>query len=486
MDTAVVQDLPVVRGPWPARRLATPRMDARRHWRRQYALTWLTDSLSLVAALLLAYQLRFDRLAPDLDFLLLLATVPGITALAYLAMRLYRSHQLAAAEELRRVVVAVTLVVSVEAVACPWSAAPASRLWLLLSWTLGLLLASSSRRLWQWRVRRLQGEGRLRFRTLIVGANTDAEGLAEVMRARPAGHLPVGFVAGRRDEVRLDDRRVLGTVDQLGDLVRETGADCLFVVSSAVTAADVAQVMKVRRRDQLEVRFTATLPGVLSGRLAPQAVGGVMALSVAAPQLTRAQAAAKRACDLALSGLGLVALAPLLAVVALAVAVTSPGPVIFRQERVGLGGRRFVLRKFRTMVAGADAMLEGLADRNEADGPLFKLRRDPRVTPLGRWLRRYSIDELPQLLNVLRGDMSLVGPRPPLPSEVASYEDWQLDRLEVRPGLTGLWQTSGRSDLSFEEYVRLDLFYVENWSLAYDLYLLAKTIPTLLSPKGAF
>jgi exopolysaccharide biosynthesis polyprenyl glycosylphosphotransferase len=463
-----------------------PPSDARRHYRLQYAWMWLTDSLSLVVALVLAYQLRFDRLAPSLDVWLLLATVPPVTALSYLAMRLYRAHQLAAAEEFRRLAVAVTLVVGVEAVACSWSAVAASRLWLLLSWALGLLLASSGRRLWQWRVRRLQRDGRLRFRTLIVGANAEAEALAETMVAGPLGHLPVGFVAGLRDEVRLDDRRVLGTLDQLGELVRETGADCLFVASSAVTAEDVAQVMKARRADDLEVRFTATLPGVLPGRLTPQAIGGVMALSVAAPQLTRSQAAAKRATDLVLSGLGLLLLTPLLAAVALAIALTSPGPVIFRQERVGLGGRPFVLRKFRTMVAGADGMLGELADRNEADGPLFKLRQDPRVTPLGRWLRRYSIDELPQLLNVLRGEMSLVGPRPPLASEVARYEDWQLDRLEVRPGLTGLWQTSGRSELSFDEYVRLDLFYVENWSLAYDLYLLAKTIPTLLSPRGAF
>jgi len=137
-------------------------------------------------------------------------------------------------------------------------------------------------------------------------------------------------------------------------------------------------------------------------------------------------------------------------------------------------------------VADAELLLADLLARNEADGPLFKLRHDPRITRVGRWLRRYSLDELPQLWNVLCGDMSLVGPRPPLPSEVAAYEDWQLDRLEVRPGLTGLWQISGRSDLSFDEYVRLDLFYIENWSLAYDLFMVVKTIPMLLKAKGAY
>jgi lipopolysaccharide/colanic/teichoic acid biosynthesis glycosyltransferase len=138
------------------------------------------------------------------------------------------------------------------------------------------------------------------------------------------------------------------------------------------------------------------------------------------------------------------------------------------------------------MVPRAESLLADLMSRNEADGPLFKVREDPRVTGIGRWLRRYSVDELPQLLNVLKGEMSLVGPRPPLAAEVAAYEDWQLDRLEVRPGITGLWQVSGRSNLSFDEYVRLDLFYIENWSIAYDLFIVAKTMPLLLFPKGAY
>jgi lipopolysaccharide/colanic/teichoic acid biosynthesis glycosyltransferase len=172
--------------------------------------------------------------------------------------------------------------------------------------------------------------------------------------------------------------------------------------------------------------------------------------------------------------------------VAAAVKATSPGPVVFRQERIGLRGRPFTLLKFRTMVAEADQLLDELRARNEADGPLFKLRQDPRVTRVGAVLRRYSIDELPQLWNVLKGEMSLVGPRPPLAREVALYEEWQLDRLEVRPGITGLWQVSGRSELSFDDYVRLDLFYVENWSIAYDLFILSKTVPLLVSARGAY
>jgi exopolysaccharide biosynthesis polyprenyl glycosylphosphotransferase len=401
-------------------------------------------------------------------------------------MRLYRVHQFSTAEEFRRIIVAISLIISATVMVSFWSKASFSRLWMLLSWGLGLVFALSVRRLWHWRVRRIRLEGKLTFRTLIVGANLEAERLAATMRTRELGFEPVGFVAGGLDELRLDDPRVLGPVAGIRELIRETKADCLFVASSAVTPEDVVQIMKARRLENVEVRFTANLPTVLSSRLAPQTIGGVMTLSVNVLQLTRFQAAAKRACDLVISALGLLALLPLFAVLAAAIKATSPGPVVFRQERIGLRGRPFTLLKFRTMVVGADQLLEDLRERNEADGPLFKLRQDPRVTRVGAVLRRYSIDELPQLWNVLKGEMSLVGPRPPLAGEVALYEEWQLDRLEVRPGITGLWQVSGRSELSFEDYVRLDLFYVENWSIAYDLFILSKTVPLLVSTRGAY
>ena len=469
-----------------APRTAGPRSGAGRRYRGHYLLVGLGDTLALAVALLGGYQLRFGRLLPPLEVWLLLGTVPVVTPAVFLTLRLYRAHQFSTAEEFRRILVAVSLAVPATALVSFWSEAAGSRAWTLLSWALGLVLALSARRLWHWQARRARRRGRLTLRTLVVGANLEAEHLAATLQTRELGFQPVGFVTGGHDELRLDDQRVLGPVGRLPELIRETGADCVFVASSAVTPADVAQVMKARRHERVEVRFTANLPAVLSSRLAPQTVGDVMALSVNVPQLTRVQAAAKRACDVAVAALGLLALAPLLAAVAVAVKATSRGPVLFRQERVGLRGRPFTLVKFRTMVDGAELLLGGLLDRNEADGPLFKLRRDPRVTRVGAVLRRWSIDELPQLWNVLTGEMSLVGPRPPLPGEVERYEEWQRDRLEVRPGITGLWQVSGRSELSFDDYVRLDLFYVENWSVAYDLYILSKTLPLLVTARGAW
>jgi Sugar transferases involved in lipopolysaccharide synthesis len=183
---------------------------------------------------------------------------------------------------------------------------------------------------------------------------------------------------------------------------------------------------------------------------------------------------------------GLILLAPLLAAAAIAIRVGSPGPVLFRQVRIGKAGRRFVMYKFRTMVVDAESRKHELVDLNHGDGVLFKMRSDPRVTPVGRWMRRLSIDELPQLINVVRGEMSLVGPRPPLPEEVAVYPSDMRRRLAVSPGLTGLWQVSGRSDLSWEESVRLDLRYVENWSFSLDLVILLRTLSAVCRSSGAY
>jgi exopolysaccharide biosynthesis polyprenyl glycosylphosphotransferase len=204
------------------------------------------------------------------------------------------------------------------------------------------------------------------------------------------------------------------------------------------------------------------------------------------PELDGARQAVKSVFDKTCAALALLVLAPLFAVIAISIRLADHGPVFFRQTRIGKDGQGFVLYKFRTMVPDAEQRKSQLAARNEADGVLFKIRRDPRVTRTGAWLRRWSLDELPQLINVLIGDMSLVGPRPALPEEVACYGGHMRRRLAVKPGLTGLWQVSGRSDLSREEAERLDLHYVENWSLALDLQVLWKTGSAVIRGSGAY
>jgi len=194
----------------------------------------------------------------------------------------------------------------------------------------------------------------------------------------------------------------------------------------------------------------------------------------------------KRAADLVLGLVALLALLPLFLIVALAIKADSPGSVLYGQMRIGKDGRPFRMLKFRSMRKESEELLASLYVRNEVCVPMFKIRRDPRVTRVGRFLRRYSLDELPQLINVVRGEMSLVGPRPPLPAEVEEYEDWQMGRLRAVPGMTGLWQVSGRNDVPFDRMVRLDLYYIRNWSLALDLEILVRTIPAVLTGKGSY
>lgn len=194
----------------------------------------------------------------------------------------------------------------------------------------------------------------------------------------------------------------------------------------------------------------------------------------------------KRLVDVSAASLALVLLSPLLLLISIAIKMTSRGPIFFTQTRVGLGGLTFKLYKFRSMVQDADALKDSLESENEKDGPIFKMKHDPRITSVGRFLRKYSLDELPQLLNVLKNDMSLVGPRPPVPREVVQYEDWQLRRLSVQPGLTCIWQTSGRSKLTFDEWVRMDLQYIDDWNLSLDLKLLLKTVKVVITADGAY
>jgi exopolysaccharide biosynthesis polyprenyl glycosylphosphotransferase len=229
-----------------------------------------------------------------------------------------------------------------------------------------------------------------------------------------------------------------------------------------------------------------TLTDVAGPRIHTRPLAGLSLIHVESPEFRGARKALKGFVDRTAAVVALILLAPLFITIAIAIAVNGKGPVFFRQTRVGLGGREFDLLKFRSMVPDADSMLSQLAGYNESNGLMFKMRSDPRITKTGAFLRKWSLDELPQLVNVLKGDMSLVGPRPPLPSEVAWYDQDVARRLLVKPGMTGLWQVSGRSDLSWEDGIRLDLYYVENWSLATDVLILWKTVGAVVRRRGAY
>jgi exopolysaccharide biosynthesis polyprenyl glycosylphosphotransferase len=244
--------------------------------------------------------------------------------------------------------------------------------------------------------------------------------------------------------------------------------------------------MAQSERANVRTRIVPDLFQMTLSRMQIEDVAGVPMIGVKEVSISGLNHFIKRSVDVTVAAVGLAAGAPIVALVALMIKLESPGPVLFRQERVGKNGRRFELYKFRSMVEGAEKQVDALNALNEADGPIFKIRNDPRITTLGKWLRRLSLDELPQFYNVLRGDMSLIGPRPPLPAEVARYQEWHKRRLEVSPGLTGLWQVSGRSELTFDEMALLDIYYIENWSLGLDTKIFWQTIPRVLFGSGAY
>jgi exopolysaccharide biosynthesis polyprenyl glycosylphosphotransferase len=445
----------------------------------------LTDCVSVAAALVLAVAAHRGFSAQSLEVWWLTAVSPLLVGLVFSAFHLYSIQRMTAAEEFRRILLGVTMVITSIVTVSFWVDADFSRLWIGLSWAIAMAFVLGSRYAWRHIVHTARQHGRLVQRTLIVGANPEAGRIVTEMLRDDLGFIPLGYVCADAWGRPTTDVPMLGHLDDLGPLIEETEADCIFVASSAIRPEHMAQVNKEARRNGIEVRVTANVQEVLSTRVSAQPLGGLMAFSLRPVRLTGVQALAKRTFDIAASTFVLVVFSPVMTLIAVAVKLSSPGPILFRQERVGYHGRPFTVLKFRTMVADAEERLPELLDLNEATGPLFKMAHDPRVTRVGRFLRKTSLDELPQLVNVLRGDMTVVGPRPPLPREVAQYEEWQLARLEVRPGITGLWQVSGRSQLPFDDYVRLDLFYIENWSLAFDLFIIAKTIPTIVSRRGA-
>jgi exopolysaccharide biosynthesis polyprenyl glycosylphosphotransferase len=295
----------------------------------------------------------------------------------------------------------------------------------------------------------------------------------------------VGFLASDRDS-DFGRFRFLGPVDAIDTVC---GAERIHQVIVALPTASHDVLLRiVDHCRQAGVRFKI-VPDVFEmsiSRVDLDTMSGIPLIDLKEVSIIGWQAVQKRALDLVLGTLLVLVAAIPMTIIALAIKLTSRGSVIFHQTRVGRNGETFTRFKFRSMSENAHADRERFLARNIADGPLFKLKEDPRITPVGRMLRKFSLDELPQLFNVLRGEMSLVGPRPALPAEVQQYEEWQLKRLHAPPGMTGLWQVSGRSELSFEEMVVLDLTYIQNWSLSLDVSILLRTMPAVLLGSGAF
>jgi exopolysaccharide biosynthesis polyprenyl glycosylphosphotransferase len=324
--------------------------------------------------------------------------------------------------------------------------------------------------------------------TIIVGCNDEARAMARTLARRPSmGYDVRGFIEVTQSGVdTVDGLAVLGSVESIGEVAARLNARVVIIAGTAVGGGMLQQIDTALAASDISVRVSSGLANLGASRACVEPLDGMALFSLQRQRFSSRARILKRVLDVTFASAMLVVASPALLAIALLVRLTSNGPVLFRQERVGVEGRTFMMCKFRTMVVGAEDLRHQLHAHNEADGLLFKMRVDPRVTRLGRWLRRFAIDELPQLLNVVKGEMSLVGPRPALPSEMLNYDERSRGRLRVKPGLTGLWQVNGRHELVFEDYMRYDLFYVENWSVVMDLYILAKTIPALIAARGSY
>jgi exopolysaccharide biosynthesis polyprenyl glycosylphosphotransferase len=363
-----------------------------------------------------------------------------------------------------------------------------ARGYVVLAVPLATVVSLAARFLLRQRLRLRRARGKCLRRVIVVGHELAVVAIGRQLgRELYHGLKVVGccLPCDRDGDVGL---RVYGTFDDVAEAVEAAGADTVVVLSCPeLDGATLRRLAWRLERGDIDLIVASSLVDVAGARTTVRPVDGLPMLHVEHPRLSGASRVLKAVFDRVGAAVLLLALAPALAVIAAGIVCDSPGPVLFRQVRVGKNGRDFVIFKFRTMVCDAERHLAALqAEQNDSDGVLFKLRDDPRVTRIGRWLRRFSLDEVPQLINVLRGEMSLVGPRPPLPVEVAAYPSDMRRRLAVSPGLTGLWQVSGRSDLSWEETVRLDLRYVENWSFSLDLVILLRTISAVCRSSGAY
>ena len=473
-------------------------------WQRAYASRlFITDFVIIVAMVLGSQVLWFGTRRSELripieslsDFTVGYTLVSlSLIVLWMVALEFYstRDHKTigTGSTEYKRILDASARIFGLTAIAVFLLKVDLARGYFLTALPVGLLFLLVGRWGWrQWLVAQRR-EGRYVHRAIVVGEREKSVHVVTgVRRDVGAGIFPVGAITenGTVAQDLVDGVPVLGDFSQVLQAVDRSRADSVIF-----TGADNFGPRRLRelgwelQARKVDLIMAPALTDIAGPRIHARPVSGLPLIQVDFPAFEGTRHAAKRTFDIILSALGLIVLCPLFAWIVIAVRRDSDGPAFFSQERVGLNGRHFRMIKFRSMVTAAEDQLHSLVNQSEGNGVLFKLKADPRVTRVGGFLRRCSLDELPQLVNVLLGHMSLVGPRPPLASEVALYEDYAERRLLVKPGITGLWQVSGRSDLSWDDSIRLDLYYVENWSLIGDVIILYRTVRAVVKPSGAY
>ncbi len=480
-------------------RKSTSRFSKRKSW--LVALV-VSDGLMVTLSFWLAYYVRFGGEILDLGaspmphttlffYTRVIYLFAPLVLVTFFFYKLYDwDYLLGSSGEYTRVVSATTVGIFVVVLVSFMAKAPTiSRAWLFIVWAAGCLFTMTGRLLVRQAIYWQRRRKIFVIPTLIVGANQEGRNIASQVAKTPnSGIRIVGFAddyLSDGEEVT-NGLRVVGKTTVLPSLIDANGVELVVFASSTFSHQQIVRMLQALRGYKIDIQLSSGLFEILLSRVMIKEIGGIPFVGIKSVSLSAGDLILKTAFDFTLSVVGAVLLSPLLLLIALLIKATSPGPILYVQERVGKGGKVFDFYKFRTMCADADKMLPKLKSLNEKEEVIFKIKNDPRTTLVGRVLRRLSFDELPQLLNVIKGDMSLVGPRPPIPEEVAEYQDWQLKRLDVIPGMTGLWQVSGRSSLSFEEMVKLDLFYIENWSLTFDIKILLKTVKAVIAGTGAY
>lgn len=470
---------------------------ARGHWVisrfSQRSFLFAADAVTIGLAMLLAVYARDVLPSDNADSGRVMALYAPVVGLVWLALiHLFGTYQLrllrAGATEYKRVVTASLSVAGVVGIGSYLLKAEFPRGLYVLLFTVGtggLLVSRFARRKLMGAVHR---RGALLTPVVVAGDSGHVDAIAKVLRRETwLGYRVVGAVTSDRVDATPGGLPVLGKVDDTVDVIEEHEvATVIFAEGSFASPADFRRMAWELEEQDVHMIVVPTLTDISAQRLDVRPVAGLPLVDVDRPQAIAAARWVKRTFDILGSAALLLLASPVMGLVALAIKLEDGGPVLFRQTRVGRKGEVFDCLKFRSMVIDAEARLAALAAQNEGAGPLFKMTHDPRITRVGRFIRRFSLDELPQLWNALRGDMSLVGPRPALPTEVAQYDSDTRRRLDVRPGLTGLWQVSGRSNLSWDDTVRLDLYYVDNWSMVQDVMILAKTARAVVGSAGAY
>lgn len=456
---------------------SSPPTATRRALRRRILV--LGSDISAIGAALVVAALLTGDLAPGI----MLSAVYGLLVWAWMAaFRLYNSRLATdRGEEFARIGksgVRALLMLAIPVYLTDLSIDLGVGLVLLATSVTALCAERELLRVW-FAARRKAGQGL--WASVLVASGDDGQELWDSIEAdKTSPHT----ILGKLDPLDCEtaDELLTKTVG----LARSYDARGVVVAQSSIDSQTSNSLVRGLLEAGLYVDLASTLSDISTDRLATRTLGPSVATFIAPRPRGGWRGRAKRAFDLAIASTVLVIFSPLMVALALSVRLSSPGPILFRQERVGRNGEPFDVFKFRSMVVNAEELLNDLSNENEGSGPLFKMKDDPRVTKVGDFLRKTSLDELPQLFNVVRNEMSLVGPRPALRSEMAEWDPALYDRLQVKPGITGMWQVSGRSGTTFAEYTRLDLYYVHNWSLLVDLSILAKTVPAVLKSEGAY